>query len=106
MQKLKQPNSEVKPAKTALASGALVVVTVEQLREVIADVATEFLDAQPQRAANDDALLDRAGAAKFLKISLSKLDLLCRENGLPFHLVGDSRRFDRDEIKDWVRGPR
>lgn len=108
MRKLKQDTDEVKPARTALASGALVVtLTVEQLREVIADVAVEFIEGQPQAAAaNDGGFLDRTGAAKFLKVSLSQLDKLCRDAGCPFHIVGDVRRFDRDELRAWVRRAR
>jgi excisionase family DNA binding protein len=82
----------------------IIDLTEADLRELIADVALEYVEGQPQSAANDDGFLDRAGAAKFLRISLSKLDQLCRDSGLPFHLVGDSRRFERDELKAWVRG--
>ena len=51
----------------------------------------------------NDALLDRAGAAKYLGVSLPQLDKLCREKALPFHRVGDCKRFDRDEVRGWVR---
>lgn len=107
MAKLKEETPQVKPAPTALSSGALIVATAEQVRELIVDALAELIDGQPQRAANDgDGFTDRAGAAKFLKVSLSQLDKLCRDQGLPFHVVGDVRRFDRDELRAWVKGAR
>lgn len=62
-----------------------------------------------QSPANDpDAALDRAGAAALLGISLSKLDLLCRREHepLPFHRVGDVRRFLRCDLYAWLRRQR
>jgi predicted DNA-binding transcriptional regulator AlpA len=52
----------------------------------------------------DDGARDRAGAARFLGISLSTLDSLCRreQDPLPFHLCGDSRRFLKDELRAWL----
>jgi hypothetical protein len=55
-----------------------------------------------------DGLLDRAGAARWLKVSLAKLDGLCRREAdpLPFSVCGDSRRFEREELRAWVRRQR
>lgn len=77
-------------------------LTGADIREIVADVIEEFIEGMPKRQV-DDSYLDRSGAAQFLNISLSKLDALCREGGLPFHMVGDSRRFDREEIRGWAR---
>lgn len=72
------------------------------LREVALDVVSELEDGRP--AAANDGFLDRAGAAKFLSISTAQIDKLIRERNLPFHRVGDVKRFDRDEIRAWVKG--
>jgi len=48
-------------------------------------------------------LLDRNGAAKFLNVSLPQLDKLIRSTALPYHWLGESKRFDRDELLNWVK---
>jgi hypothetical protein len=55
-----------------------------------------------------DGLLDRAGAARFLVVSLSKLDVLCRreDDPLPYAMVADARRFDRADLAAWVKRQR
>lgn len=81
----------------------LIDLTAAELVEIVDARLAMFLDGGA-KSENDDGLLDRGGAAKFLKISLSKLDVLCREgeNPLPFVRVGDSRRFDRDELRSYA----
>jgi hypothetical protein len=50
-------------------------------------------------------LLDRAGAAQFLHVSLAQLDKLIRETSLPWHWLAESKRFDRRELLDWLKNP-
>jgi excisionase family DNA binding protein len=42
-------------------------------------------------------------ASKFLKISVSMLNRLIRQNGIPSYKVGHRRLFDRYELIQWVR---
>jgi hypothetical protein len=53
-------------------------------------------------AANDGPL-DRAGAAKWLCVSMAKLDLLVRNEALPFFWLGDTKRFFRADLETYVR---
>ena len=79
-------------------------LTAADLIEIVDARLALFLGGGAQAASNDDTLLDRTGAAKYLRISLTKLDLLCRAESdpVPFTLVDDSRRFDRDALKSWA----
>jgi len=44
--------------------------------------------------------------SKFLKISVSTLNRLIRQNGIPSYKVGHRRLFDKDELVKWVRTQR
>jgi len=44
--------------------------------------------------------------SKFLKISISTLNRLVRQNGIPSYKVGRRRLFDKDELVEWVRTQR
>ncbi|MEO7037303.1 MAG: helix-turn-helix domain-containing protein [Polyangiaceae bacterium] len=72
-----------------------------EIKSLIDNALDERLELLSQPA-NDD-LLDRAGAAKYLGVSLPQVDKFCREKDLPFHRVGDVKRFDREEVRAWVR---
>ena len=61
----------------------------------------ELLDELPR--ARSDGPLDRAGAAAWLGCSLAKLDQLIRTDGLPFHWLGDCKRFFRSDLEAFVR---
>jgi hypothetical protein len=78
-------------------------MTAGELTELLDSRIEMFLDGAP-KPDNADGLLPRVEAAKFLAISLSKLDLLCRREAdpVPFRRIGDSRRFDRAELKAWA----
>src|SRR6266545_3269211 len=70
-----------------------------------------LIDAHRKPPANEaapsaEALIDRHAAAHFLGISKSQLDKLIRELGLPFHWVGDVKRFDRAELRAWLMNRR
>jgi excisionase family DNA binding protein len=41
--------------------------------------------------------------SKFLKISVSMLNRLIRQNGIPSYKIGHRRLFDRCELIQWVR---
>jgi hypothetical protein len=72
----------------------------------VGDLLTRFVELLDQREPPkpDSDVEDRSGAAKYLRISLSKLDQLCRRetDPIPFHLCGDSRRFLRSELRSWL----
>lgn len=79
----------------------LIDMTGAELVEILDARIAFFLDAAPKP--REDAMLDRAGVAKFLDLSTTQVDKLAREHGLPFHRVGDVKRFDRDEVRAWVK---
>jgi excisionase family DNA binding protein len=74
------------------------------IRDACAEVLDEYL-AQREHPSSD-GLLDRAGAARYLRVSLAQLDKLTRTQGLPYHRVGDCRRFVRAEVLAWMQGVR
>jgi hypothetical protein len=93
-----------KVSKHSADKRRLVDMTAEDLAQLVDQRLEEFL-ASPREPANED-LLDKAAAAKFLAISPSQLDRLIRERkGPPFSVVGEARRFDRQELKAWAKGP-
>jgi excisionase family DNA binding protein len=82
-------------------SRRLIDGTLADVDELIAARLEEFHDGKPKPL--EDGALDRAGAATYLNVSPGQIDKLCREHGLPFHRVGDVKRFFRDEIRAWVK---
>lgn len=82
-------------------------IELQQLvSEAVASQLEGLLDGKRGTGAGDaEGLLDRAGAAGYLRVSLSKLDLLCRreQDPLPYSMVGDARRFERSALLDWTR---
>ena len=61
----------------------------KQLNKGVFDMGEDFLTVEE--------------AAKYLKISTQKLyQLKATEQDLPFHKVGESLRFYREELKQWV----
>lgn len=95
--KLRRLEAAHAAAKTALA---LIEAEIEAALQASDD--EPLLDTRPSNDAG--GYLDRSGAAKYLDISLAKLDALCRRerDPLPFALVGDTRRFDRETVRAWV----
>lgn len=79
-------------------------LSTEQLTALIDERLAEFLSSPP--TASPPGPLDRAGAAQYLRISLAKLDSLCRrpERPLPFRRCGDTKRFWPDELRAWLDG--
>jgi hypothetical protein len=96
------------PVRSSLPA-MLAALTVDQAIDLFRGAAVDVLaDLIPATRVMDDGLLDRAGAARYLGISLAKLDGLCRrdEDPLPWSLCGDSRRFFREDLATWVRRQR
>jgi len=81
----------------------LAMMTAGELAALLDSRIEAYLEGPTTEPANDAALLDRAGAAKFLRVSVAQIDKFCREKALPFHRVGDCKRFVRDEILAWVK---
>jgi len=78
------------------------------LAELVRGVVREELDRfacdfSPQE--RPPALLDRAGLARELNVSLSKVDRLRRE-GMPELMLGDSPRFEPEAVISWLRDRR
>lgn len=95
------------PARPTLPP-MLAALTVEQHRELTLEVFREALSEIAPTTAELETLLDRAGAARFLQISLAKLDALCRRetDPLEFLMCGDSRRFEKATLLAWCRRQR
>jgi hypothetical protein len=81
----------------------VVMLTTTQLAELVRIAASQALEEYEPAAATNDGLLDRNGAAKFLNISLTTLDLLSKrgEDPIPYRRLGDSKRFCRVELREW-----
>ncbi len=103
-------NSAAENGKQKTALGGVVKVdpsrrvidmTAGEVDEIIAARLEEFLEGSTKPV--DNGYLDRAGVAKFLDVSTAQIDKLARDQGLPFHRVGDVKRFDREEIRQWVK---
>lgn len=78
----------------------LIVLPADQLRDIVrAAVADALAEHEPE-----PELLDREEAARFLRCSLGTLDRATRDQGLPFLLVGDARRFVKADLIVWARG--
>jgi hypothetical protein len=69
------------------------------------DALIPYLPERDQAAGvkDADAAIDRAAAARWLGVSLAKLDGLIREDAtFPVHRVGEVRRFFVSELRAWV----
>lgn len=52
---------------------------------------------------NDVEIMDVKEAAKFLRLSKQKIyQLKATDKSFPFHKVGESIRFIKDELREWV----
>jgi len=77
----------------------------------LGDVVDALIPYLPERSiasVNDtDGAIDRANAARWLGVSLAKLDGLIREDPtFPVHRVGEVRRFFVSELRAWVLAQR
>ena len=80
----------------------LVLLTPEQLRKLMVEAVADALAELAPGSAPPSEVMTRAEAAAFLRCSLATLDRLCREEALPFHRLGDCRRFNRGELLEWL----
>lgn len=71
---------------------------------IAARVLDRILAKLPTESADGPKLLDRAGLAIALGVSVSSVDRLIAK-GCPFMWVLDSRRFDFDSVKAWLKKP-
>lgn len=71
----------------------IVMLRVRDLRRLLAELSPP---------AEPESLIDRETCAARLSISPKQLDRLCKK-GLPFHRVGDLRRFEWTEVLRWTR---
>jgi hypothetical protein len=73
------------------------------LKRIIGVVVEERL--AELRGAEVSPLVDRNGAGRLLGCSTRQIDRLVNE-GAPFLLVGDAKRFERAELLEWLRSRR
>lgn len=85
------------------APAPLVLLTPEQLRKLMLEAVADALAEVSPGSAPPSEVMTRAEAAAFLRCSLATLDRLCREEALPFHRLGDCRRFTRAELLEWLQ---
>jgi len=50
----------------------------------------------------EDKLLTKNELCEFLKISKSKIDIMMKENSIPYYKIGKNVRFDFDDLKNWL----
>jgi excisionase family DNA binding protein len=50
----------------------------------------------------EERFLTAKETSRFLKISISTLNRLIKQEKIPSHKVGDRRLFDKDELIEWV----
>jgi hypothetical protein len=76
---------------------------VNAVAEKVAQRVLERLgDVMPKERQDGPQLLDRAGIAIALGVSVSTIDRLVAKN-CPFIWVLDSRRFEYDAVKAWLK---
>jgi excisionase family DNA binding protein len=76
---------------------------LEAILDAVADRAVARLLAELPRAAPARApLLDQGELAKALKITVRTVYSL-RQKGCPVYMIGDSPRFDLEEVREWLR---
>jgi len=80
-----------------------VTLTRVELRALVAEAIAEVVGERISGRQFPPEVLTRAEAASFLRCSLGQLDRLAREQALPWHRMGDSKRFFRSELAAWLR---
>jgi excisionase family DNA binding protein len=50
----------------------------------------------------EDRLITKDEVCEFLKISKSKIDIMMKENSIPYYKIGKNVRFDFDDLKNWL----
>jgi excisionase family DNA binding protein len=78
----------------------MVLLTPEQLREVVSDAVRSALPARAEPA--EAEVMTRLQVAKFLQVNSHQIPVLIRKHGLPSHHVGSQWRFRRSEVLAWM----
>ena len=95
--------SDSMPRDGATSSGSLDTILAEFVRRAVAEAIEPMLEClTSSHAEGPPPLLDRAGLARALGVSLATVGRLIRA-GCPFLLVLDSRRFEIEPVKAWLR---
>ena len=69
------------------------------IRAAISEAMEELEPRDPPRE-----ILDRRGCADLLGCSIAQVDRLTREHALPMRRCGDSPRYLRADVLEWLRG--
>jgi hypothetical protein len=93
---------ELKP--TARVIDATTAELADQVREVLADVIVEYFDGQ-LAGKEPPEWLTRSEVATYLRVSVAQVDILSRRavDPLPFEVVGEARRYNRADVRSWIR---
>lgn len=85
-------------AAPAAALEALAAELAQSIAERLAGILAELVTTPPE----PERPLDRRGLARYLGCSVDTVDRLRRE-GLPRLRVGDSERYEREVVLEWLR---
>ena len=86
-------------------SGAVIVISPEELARIVREAVREELAARASEAAPE--WLDTKQAAELVGVHRKTIAKLIKSEGLPVHRVGESiRRFSRAELLCWLEGRR
>jgi hypothetical protein len=50
----------------------------------------------------DNKLITKNELCEFLKVSKSKIDLMIKQNNIPYLKIGKNVRFEFDDLKKWL----
>jgi hypothetical protein len=77
----------------------------EAIGETLASKLEEFLSGEIKPPGEN---MTRTECADFLRISTAQLDILSRRDTdpVPFELCGESRRYVRTDVREWLRRQR
>lgn len=79
-------------------SDPIVVLTQDQLRELLSEAVSEAV-----KAHTGDAVLDEDECSHLLKVSKSTVRRYVRDRGLPAHPLSERElRFKRSEVLEWI----
>ena len=84
----------------AASPGSFEAMLVELVRSTVTEAVVALIPTT--KSEGPPPLLDRAGLGRALDVSIATVDRLVRD-GCPFLLVLDSRRFEIDVVKAWLR---
>ncbi|HMR04443.1 MAG TPA: hypothetical protein PKA88_01675 [Polyangiaceae bacterium] len=98
----RQGDAKALLAASKLGGGErLAVLTPEQLAALVRDAVRDVMSEQDPDAVPE--VLDRAGAAQFLGVSLTTLHRLVKSGAVREHRLSDAPRYVRSELLDDLR---